>query len=162
MLVSGRIIPTILGKGWRFPGFRPLPTPWSFNSALELSRPSLVAQLVKNHLQRRRPGFDPWVGKIPWRREQLPTPVFWPGEFHGLYSTWGRKESDTTEPLSLWNCHGTSGCVISLVDWGLRSSLVSSWSRLILIACVLGLCHSFKSCVLPLSLLLQFHNICKY
>ena len=28
------------------------------------------------------PGFDPWVGKIPWRREWLPTPVFWPGEFH--------------------------------------------------------------------------------
>ena len=26
-----------------------------------------------------RPGFDPWVGKIPWRREQLPIPVFWPG-----------------------------------------------------------------------------------
>ena len=25
-------------------------------------------------------GFDPWVGKIPWRRESLPTPVFWPGE----------------------------------------------------------------------------------
>ena len=30
-------------------------------------------------------GFDPWVGKIPWRKERLPTPVFWPGEFHGLY-----------------------------------------------------------------------------
>ena len=29
-----------------------------------------------------RLGFDPWVGKIPWRRERLPTPVFWPGEFH--------------------------------------------------------------------------------
>ena len=28
-----------------------------------------------------RPGFDPWVRKIPWRRERLPTPVFWPGEF---------------------------------------------------------------------------------
>ena len=31
-------------------------------------------------------GFDPWVGKIPWRRERLLTPVFWPGEFHGLYT----------------------------------------------------------------------------
>ena len=39
-------------------------------------------------------GFNPWVGKIPWRRERLPPPVFWPGEFHGLYSPWGRKESD--------------------------------------------------------------------
>ena len=33
------------------------------------------------------------VGKIPWRREMLPTPVFWPGEFLGLYSSWGHKES---------------------------------------------------------------------
>ena len=46
-------------------------------------------------------GFDPWVGKVPWRRERPPTPVFWPGEFHGLYSPWGRKELDTTERLSL-------------------------------------------------------------
>ena len=48
-----------------------------------------------------RPGFDPWVGKIPWRREQLLTPILWPGEFHGLYSPWGRKELDRTERLSL-------------------------------------------------------------
>ena len=63
------------------------------------SRASLVAQLVKNP-QCGRPGFDPWVGKIPCRKERLPTPVFWPGEFHGLHSPWGRKESDTTERLS--------------------------------------------------------------
>ena len=44
---------------------------------------------------------NPWVGKIPWRKEWLPTPVFWPGEFHGLYSSWGCKESNTTERLSL-------------------------------------------------------------
>jgi len=44
--------------------------------------------------------MDPWVGKIPWRRERLSTPVFWPGEFHGLYRPWGCKESDTTEQLS--------------------------------------------------------------
>ena len=40
--------------------------------------------------------WDPWVGKIHWRRERLPTPVFWPGEVHGLYSPWGHKQSDTT------------------------------------------------------------------
>ena len=38
-----------------------------------------------------RPGFHPWVGKIPWKRERLPTPVFWPGEFHGLCSQWGHR-----------------------------------------------------------------------
>ena len=48
-----------------------------------------------------KPGFDPWVGKIPWRRERLPTPVFWPGEFQGIYSPWGPNESDATERLSL-------------------------------------------------------------
>ena len=49
----------------------------------------------ESNLQYRRPGFSPWVGKIPWRREGLPGPVFQPGEFHGLYSPWGRKESMT-------------------------------------------------------------------
>ena len=59
---------------------------------LQYSWTSLVAQLVKNLPAKRTPGFDPWVGKIPWRRERLPTPVFWLGEFHGLYSSWGPKE----------------------------------------------------------------------
>ena len=56
---------------------------------------SLVVQ------ESRAPGFDPWVGNIPWRRDQLPIPVFWPGDFHELYSSWGLKESDMTEQLSL-------------------------------------------------------------
>ena len=46
--------------------------------------------------------FDPWVEKIPWRRERLPTPVAWPEECHGPYSPWGRKELDMTERLSLF------------------------------------------------------------
>ena len=62
---------------------------------------SLVAQLVKNLPAM----WETWVGKIPWRREWLPTPVFWPGEFHGLCSPWGHKESDTTEWLSLTHSH---------------------------------------------------------
>ena len=48
---------------------------------------SLQRNSLHPALQCRRPGFNPWVGKIPWRRERLPTPVFWPGEFHGLYSS---------------------------------------------------------------------------
>ena len=39
-------------------------------------RASLVAQMVRNHLQCRRPEFDSWVGKIPWRRAWQRTPVF--------------------------------------------------------------------------------------
>ena len=46
--------------------------------------------------------LDPWVGKIPWRRAWQPTPVFLPGESHGLgslvgYSPLGNKESDMTK-----------------------------------------------------------------
>ena len=48
-------------------------------------------------LQCGRLGFDPWLGTIPWRRERLPTSVFWPGEFHGLYSPWDHKELDMTD-----------------------------------------------------------------
>ena len=56
-------------------------------------------------LQCGRPGFDPWVGKIPWRRKWQPTPVLLPGKSHGQRSLagcspWGRKELDMTS-LSL-------------------------------------------------------------
>ena len=55
-------------------------------------------------LQCGRPGFNPWVGKIPWRREWQPSPVLLPGKSHGQrslvgYSPWGRKESDATDRL---------------------------------------------------------------
>ena len=52
---------------------------------------SLVAQLVNNTPARRETWVQSWVGKIPWRRERLPSPVFWPGEFHGLHSPWGHR-----------------------------------------------------------------------
>ena len=50
-----------------------------------------MAQRVKNLPACWRLGFVPWVGKIPWRREWLLTPVFLPEEFHGqrsLLSSW--------------------------------------------------------------------------
>ena len=61
-----------------------------------------MAQLVKNSLAMRETWVQSLGGKIPWRREWLPTPVFWSGEFHGLYSPCGHKESDMTEQLSLY------------------------------------------------------------
>ena len=62
----------------------------------------LMVQMVKNSPAVQKPRFDPWVRKIPCRREWLPTPVFLPGEFQGQRclvgcSPWGHEESDTTE-----------------------------------------------------------------
>ena len=50
----------------------------------------------------KRLGFNPWAGKIPWRRAWQPTPVFLAGESYGQrslagYSPWGHEESDTIE-----------------------------------------------------------------
>ena len=61
-------------------------------------------------LQRRRPEFDPWAGKFPWRKKLLPTPGFLPWEFHGQrslagYGPWGLRESDTIEQISLIHSH---------------------------------------------------------
>ena len=55
--------------------------------------------------QHKRPGFNPWIRKISWRREWQPTPVFLAGEFHGQkglagYSPRGHKEWDMTEQLN--------------------------------------------------------------
>ena len=65
----------------------------------------VVAQVVMC-LQCRKPGFDPWVRKMPWRREWLPTPVLLPGESHGQrnlagYSPWVHKESNMIEQRTL-------------------------------------------------------------
>ena len=58
-----------------------------------------VAQMVKNLSVMWETRFDPWVGKIPWRKEWQPALVFLPGEFHGQrslggYRLWGNKELD--------------------------------------------------------------------
>ena len=55
--------------------------------------------------RRKRHKFDPWVGKIPWRRKWQPAPVFFPGKLRGQrslqgYGPWGCKELYTTEWLS--------------------------------------------------------------
>ena len=81
-------------------------------------------------LQCRRPRFVPWVGKIPWRREWRPTPVFLPGEFHGQrnpvgYSPWGCKESDTPHRLtlspSLFTPCSTMAIALQLGCWACQS-----------------------------------------
>ena len=42
----------------------------------------MVKNLPANTVRDKRHGFNPWVGKIPWRRAQQPTPVFLPGKSH--------------------------------------------------------------------------------
>ena len=54
--------------------------------------------------RQKRHGFNPWVGKIPWRRKWQPTPVSLPGESHGQrslmgYSPKSRKELDMSEVI---------------------------------------------------------------
>ena len=72
---------------------------------------------------------DPWVGKIPWRRERQ----FWPGDFHGLFSPWGRKESDTTEwlsPSSLFILRKTS--VLTFVEGEICWVWIRQWPSLLI------------------------------
>ena len=78
---------------------------------IPLSWASPEAKWLKKKKQKKTPAgqcrrhtFDPWVGKIPWRRKWQPTPVLLPGQSHGQRSLvgyrWGRKESDRTEQLN--------------------------------------------------------------
>ena len=88
--------------------------------------------------------MDPWVGKIPWRREGLPTPVFWPGEFHELYSPSTETVSDLLDyannltlktlhaptplgplPVLVWPTSLFRCCLCSLLVWVLSCSVVS-------------------------------------
>ena len=56
--------------------------------AFETVWASLVAQRLSVCLECRRPGFNPWVRKIPWRRKWQPTPVFLPGESQDRGAWW--------------------------------------------------------------------------
>ena len=92
-------------------------------------------------LQCGRPGFNPWVGKISWRRKWQSTPVFLLGKSHGWkslvgYSPWGHKELDTTEqlyflsllttpkPLTVWI---TTNCGKFLKRWEYQTTLPACW-----------------------------------
>ena len=108
-----RIPDSSVGKGSAFNAGDPSWIPGLGRSAgegigypLHYSWASLMAQLLKNL----PPVRETWVRLLGWEdpleKEWLPTPVFWPGEFHGLNSPWGRKELDMIVQLSL-----------SVIDW---------------------------------------------
>ena len=87
--------------------------------------------MVKILPVKQRLGLDPWVGKIPWRRELQPTLVFLPEEFHRQrslvgYSPWGHKESDLTEQLT----HTQSKHYIFYLLYTINST-TRRWSKII-------------------------------
>ena len=104
----------------------------------------LDKQRRSGSVQCRRLWFNPWVRKLPWRREWLSTPVFLPGEFHGQrslagYSPWGHKESDTTELLTItlggpqWRLHITASPyegarVVKILWYRLQLDNLTKWN----------------------------------
>ena len=89
---------------------------------------ALIAQLVKN-----LPAMsETWVQSLSWEdplekgKATLPTPVFCHGEFHGLYSPWGRKKSDMTERL--FHFHGIEDYAV-LKPQGAGSDKGGKWAE---------------------------------
>ena len=75
-----------------------------------LSWASLVVQMVKHLPQGRRPGFNPQVGKIPWRRKQRPTRALLPRKCHGRRSLAGYCPRDCKESYTTEQLHRLSSC----------------------------------------------------
>ena len=71
-------------------------------------------------------GLIPGLGKIPWRRERLPTPVFRPGEFHGLYSLWVAKSWTQLSFTFTWDFPGGSNGKVSAYNAGDPRSIPGS------------------------------------
>ena len=87
---------TLAGRAWQLtPVFLPGESPWTEGPG------GLQAMRSQRDRHDWAVKHSTVVEKIPWRRERLPTPVFWPGEFHGLYGPWDCKQLDTTKQLSL-------------------------------------------------------------
>ena len=86
---------------------------------------SISLHFSLNHICRRhkRCGFNPWVGKIPWRREQQSTPILLPGESHGQRSLVSYKERDTSKQLThTYNRELKQECIQLLLFQSLRNN----------------------------------------
>ena len=98
-------------------------------------------------LQCRRPGFNSWVGSLPWRREWKPTPVFLPEKFHGQkslahYSPWCHKELDMNEWLTLTLFFTEAEVVGNTQMWVL---LISFALYAEFLSCTSGPCPEYQS-----------------
>ena len=75
-------------------------TPWTVTWTIMQGGLPWWLSCRESACQFRRPGFDPWVGKVPWRRAWQPTPKFLSGKSHGQrslvgYSLWGSQKNWT-------------------------------------------------------------------
>ena len=106
------------------------------------------------HLQYKRPGFNPRVRKIPWRRKWQSTPVFLLGKSRGHrslagYSPWGYKELDMTERPTLSLLHNILFiyfwlCWVFVCVWGLVSCDCISVSGNLTLRCLLC-CYQWRN-----------------
>ena len=104
----------------------------------------MVAQLVKNP-QCRRPWFDSWVGKIPWRKDRLPTPIFlgFPGSsdakesscnvghlssIHGLGRSHGGGHDNPLQYSCLENPHRQRS-LVGYSPWGCKELDTTEWLK---------------------------------
>ena len=99
----------------------------------------------------RRLAFDPWVGKIPWRRAWQPTPEFLPGKPHGLrslvgYGPQGFKESDMTEATQ--QAHIKTQLQKHFIEFVVRTLLRTLFTILLNVP---GIKHHIRKKVLELS-----------
>ena len=79
--------------------------------------------------QFRRRNFDPWVGKIPCRRQRQLTPAFFPGESHGQRSLmgcspWGRKR---VEHDAVTNNNRSMSYTLNLIGFHMKEEYVPEW-----------------------------------
>ena len=82
----------------------------------------------ESSFQCRRCGFDPWIGKIPWRRRKWqPTPVFLPGNFHGPEEPGGLQSMGVTELDTTEHTHTLSFGVLVMWSTYERLKRCLSW-----------------------------------
>ena len=134
-----------------------------------------MAQWKRIHLQCRRCRFKPWVGKIPWRREWLPTPVVLPGEFYGQrslvrYSPWSHER---VRHILVINNNSNSLIeeqVLALVEFSVKARLSCSCGKKRELVNQFGLKENetlipIQYCFLPVWIIreyLHFHTILKF
>ena len=107
-------------------------------------RASLVPQTVRIHLQCRRLRCNPWVRKIPWRREWQPAPVFLLVQPHGQrdlvgHSPWGLKELNTTDMFP-FTFH---------IPHNLKCLIQSDWSEWVMVPQLCPILCDPMNCNLP-------------